>query len=164
VVAKRHNLMAEVGIGAWSIAKGLAVTFWNGVRRPRITENYPARPTRIFPRFRGRLMHLRDESGRLKCTACLACQKACPTLAIPHIRGDEKKGREKRAAEYVWEGSRCLFCNLCVEACPFGAIKLSQSYSTVGESRAELRMELERLLEPARPGGERPEGAGGGEG
>jgi len=154
VRAKRHNLVAEVAIGTWSIIKGLAVTLWNWMRRPRITENYPAQPAHIYPRLRGRMVHKRDEQGRLKCTACLACQKACPTLAIPLIKGDDKKGREKRAAAYVWDGARCLFCNFCVEACPFDAIVLGPAYSTLGESRADTHRDLEQLLEPwPRPAG-----------
>lgn len=149
VTARRHNLIAEVIVGAWSIAKGLGVTLWNWLCRPRVTENYPAQPAFTYPRFRGRMVHKRDESGRLKCTACLACQKACPTLAIPHIKGDDKKGREKRAAEYVWNAARCLFCNLCVEACPFDAITLGGSFSAVGESRENTHRSLDELLEPA---------------
>jgi NADH-quinone oxidoreductase subunit I len=152
-VAKRANPIADIGIGAWSIAKGLAVTLRNALR-PRVTENYPAERAYVYPRFRGRLVHKRDESGRLKCTACLACQKACPTLALPSIEGDEKKGRERRAVAYVWDASRCFFCGLCVEACPFDAIALSEEYSIVGTSRAETRFELEGLLEPVK-GGER---------
>ena len=152
-VVKRSNVLAEAAIAAWSIAKGLAVTLATALR-PRVTENYPARPARLFPAWRGRLVHKRGEDGRPRCTACLACQKACPTLALPRIVGDEKKGRERRAVEYVWDASRCLFCGLCVEACPFDAIVLGQQYSTVGESRPEVRFELEELLEP-REGGER---------
>ena len=153
--------ITDLVLGSWSIVKGLAVTLRN-TARPRVTLDYPAKPAPIFPRYRGRLQHLRDEEGRLKCTACLACQKACPTLALPTIEGDDKKGREKRAKTYVWDAGRCFFCGYCVEACPFGAIRLTQAYSVVGESREELRFELEQLLLPAtRPAG-RPAGGGGG--
>jgi NADH-quinone oxidoreductase subunit I len=147
-MAKRHNLIVEVVAGAWSIVQGLSVTLSNWLLRPRVTENYPAKPAYTYPRFRGRLTHKRDEEGRLKCTACLACQKACPTLALPHIKGDDKKGREKRAAEYIWDGGRCLFCNLCVEACPFDAITLGGAFSTVGESRESTHRSLDEMLEP----------------
>jgi NADH-quinone oxidoreductase subunit I len=150
-MARRVSLAAEVVLGAWSIIQGLSVTLWNWVRRPRVTENYPAEPARVYARFRGRLLHKRDEEGRLRCTACMACQKACPTLAIASILGDEGKGREKRAAAYVWDAGRCLFCRLCVEACPFDAIALGREYSTVGESREAVRFSLEQLLEPRPP-------------
>jgi len=143
---RQTNLLADVASGAWSIAKGLAVTLANALR-PRVTQDYPARPAHLYPRFRGRLVHKRGEDGRPRCTACLACQKACPTLALPTIAGDEKKGRERRAVQYVWEASRCLFCGLCVEACPFEAIALGQQYSMVGESRQQVRFALEELLE-----------------
>ena len=147
-MAPRPGLIADVFIGLWSMLQGLGVTLSNWLRRPRVTENYPAQPAHLYPRFRGRIVHKRDETGRLKCTACLACQKACPTLAIPHIKGDDGKGREKRAAEYIWDGGRCLFCHLCVEACPFDAITLHGSYSTVGESREDTHRSLDELLEP----------------
>lgn len=150
-MAGPRPLLADIVLSAWSIVKGLAVTLKNGVARPRVTENYPAKPATVSERFRGRMVHKRDESGRLKCTACLACQKACPTLAIPTIRGDEGKGRDKRAAAYVWDAERCMYCNLCVEACPFGAIALGQAYSTVAESRTELIFDLDALLEPLQP-------------
>lgn len=151
----RRNWLVDIVLGLWSIANGLAVTLRNAAR-PRVTLDYPAKPAPIFPRYRGRLQHLRDETGRLKCTACLACQKACPSLALPVIEGDEKKGREKRARTYLWDAGRCLFCGYCVEACPFDAIRMTTEYSVVGETREELQLGLEQLLEPATA--DRPEG------
>ncbi len=134
MMAKRHNWLVEIFTGAWSIVQGLAVTLRNCRAAARHGELPGEAGPRSSPRWRGRLMHLRDEEGRLKCTACLACQKACPTLALPHIEGDEKKGRERRVKSYVWDAGRCLFCNLCVEACPFDAIALEPDYSIVGET------------------------------
>jgi len=155
----RRHWLPDIVLGSWSIVKGLAVTLRNSAR-PRVTLDYPAKPAPIYPRYRGRLQHLRDEEGRLKCTACLACQKACPTLALPTIAGDDKKGKEKRAKTYVWDSGRCLFCGYCVEACPFDALRMTQAYSVVGETRGELHVGLEELLEPARrPAGEPKGGA-----
>jgi NADH-quinone oxidoreductase subunit I len=148
---KRPNYIAEVLGGAWSIAKGMAVTFRNALRRP-ITEDYPAKPPAIAPAWRGKMVHKRGEDQRPRCTACMACQKACPSMAIVEIKGDEKKGRERRATSYVWDASRCLFCNQCVEACPFDAIKLGQEFGMIGESREGLRFGLEEMLEPPEAG------------
>jgi len=143
----RRHWLPDIVLGLWSIAKGLAVTLRN-TARPRVTLDYPAKPAPIFPRYRGRLQQLRDESGRLKCTACLACQKACPSNALPTIEGDDQKGREKRAKTYLWDSGRCLFCGYCVEACPFGAIRMTTNFSVVGDTREDLHLGLEQLLEP----------------
>lgn len=143
----RRNWLWDILVGLWSIANGLAVTLRNMVR-PRVTLDYPAKPAPIFPRYRGRLQHLRDETGRPKCTACLACQKACPTLALPTIEGDDRKGKEKRVKTYLWDAGRCLFCGYCVEACPFDALRMTTDYRVVGETREALHLGLEQLLEP----------------
>jgi NADH-quinone oxidoreductase subunit I len=142
----RRHWLPDIVVSLWSIAKGLAVTLRN-TARPRVTLDYPAKPVPIFPRYRGRLKHLKDESGRLKCTACLACQKACPSNALPTIEGDDGKGREKRAKTYLWDSGRCLFCGYCVEACPFDAIRLTTDFSVVTERREDLQIGLEQLLQ-----------------
>jgi NADH-quinone oxidoreductase subunit I len=131
-----------------NLLKGLWVTaaYW---RRPRVTVQYPFRERlAVFPRYRGRMVHLRDtETGRLRCTACQACVKACPANVITVV-GDEGKGKERRAKSYEWNQPRCLFCNLCVEACPFDAIILGTSTDSPAYSREELVWQLDRLLEP----------------
>jgi NADH-quinone oxidoreductase subunit I len=138
--------IADVASGATSILRGLLVTLRNAFR-PRVTRDYPARPTKLAPRFRGQLVHRRGEDNRPKCTACLVCRQVCPTNAICEIEGDEKKGKERRATAYAWDASRCLFCNLCVEACSFKAIRMGQEYRMVGESREDMCLGLAELLE-----------------
>ena len=143
-----RNWLADILRGSWSILQGLSVTGRNFFR-PVITENYPAERAAPSPRLRGKLIHLRETDGRPKCTACLACQKACPSVAIPVIEGDEKKGRERRVKTYIWDAGRCLFCGYCVEACSFGAIEMSQEHSVVGATRQELCRTLAQMLEAA---------------
>lgn len=144
----RKNLLADIVGGAVSLLVGLRVTLKNGLG-PKITVQYPFKERLAYaPRYRGRMLHLRDqESGRLRCTACQACAKACPASCIT-VEGDEKKGRERRAKYYEWRQTRCMFCNLCVEACPFDAIILSNEHDNPAYSRDELIWHLERLLEP----------------
>ena len=141
-------MLADVITGGASLLTGLRVTLkcW---MEPKITVQYPFREKLSYSsRYRGKMLHLRDqESGRLRCTACQACAKACPASVITVV-GDEKKGKERRAKSYQWNQPRCMFCNLCVEACPFDAIILSNETDKPAYSRAELVWELERLLEP----------------
>lgn len=142
------NFVADFGESVASLIKGLWVTLINW-RQPRVTVQYPFKQT--LPRaerFRGRMVHLRDqETGRLRCTACQACVKACPANVITVV-GDEAKGKEKRARFYEWRQQRCMFCNLCVEACPFDAIVLGNDFDSPAYAREDLAWHLERLLEP----------------
>jgi NADH-quinone oxidoreductase subunit I len=42
----------------------------------------------------------------------------------------------------------CIYCGYCVEACPMDAIRMDSGiYSVVSESREEMVMGLEQLLE-----------------
>jgi len=146
-MATKKNIIADFISGAWSLLVGLKVTLksWFG---PKITVQYPFKEKLAYsPRYRGRMVHLREADGRPKCTACQACVKACPANVIS-VEGDDKKGRERRAKFYEWRETRCMFCNLCVEACPFDAIKLLNVTDVPAYDKADLTWQLERLLEP----------------
>src|SRR5205814_2766232 len=108
---------------ALTIADGMAVTFSHLVRRP-YTVQYPDRlpdgvrvqDTLPF-RYRGIL-----EVDLEICTACLACERACP---IDYIVVDAEK--DKAAGGLVMtrfdiDLAKCMYCGLCSEPCPTGAI------------------------------------------
>jgi NADH-quinone oxidoreductase subunit I len=61
-------------------------------------------------------------TGKLKCTACDACAKACPTRCIALVGAG--KGKDRHPVEFVIDHNLCMYCNLCVEACPFDAITM----------------------------------------
>ena len=61
-------------------------------------------------------------TGKLKCTACDACAKVCPTRCIALVGAG--KGKERHPIEFVIDHNLCMYCNLCVEACPFDAITM----------------------------------------
>lgn len=109
------------------------------------TLQYPEERYRMFNRFRGPLVHLRDEeTGGPRCTACGMCEKACPHGVISGIEG-EGKGKDRRATAYQYALGRCIFCRLCVEACPFDAIELSHLYE-LAFYEPQLSWDLEKCL------------------
>ena len=68
-----------------------------------------------------------DEEGRHKCTGCRACEKACPDYIIRlDITTDED--RSKYIDRWHYEIGACMMCGLCVEACPFDAIRMGHDY------------------------------------
>ncbi|MFI5181565.1 MAG: 4Fe-4S binding protein [Thermoanaerobaculia bacterium] len=91
------------------------------LRQGHRTSAFPRGPVQLPARFRGR-----PELDSGKCVPdCSACAGACPTQAIA-----ENPLRIDLGA--------CLFCTLCQEACPEGAIVYTQDYRLAARSRADL--------------------------
>ncbi len=98
------------------IAKGLLMTLRQLFRRP-FTVQYPEEVRHMPPRARTNLLWF-DE----RCTGCSTCAQACPDGCIlvatsPREDGSLNKDR------YEIDFRLCMFCGLCVEACPFEAIQ-----------------------------------------
>jgi NADH-quinone oxidoreductase subunit I len=98
------------------IAKGLLMTLRHLFRRP-FTVQYPEEVRHMPPRARTNLLWF-DE----RCTGCSTCAQACPDGCIlvatsPREDGNLNKDR------YEIDFRLCMFCGLCVEACPFEAIQ-----------------------------------------
>ena len=108
------------------------------------TVQYPFERFRMLPRFRGVLCQLRDpETGQPRCTACLACERACPHGVIAIV--SEGKGKERRPKAYTYNLGRCIFCRLCVEACPFDAIEMTREYEFTSTTKDQV-MDMQDLL------------------
>ena len=102
---------------------------------PKSTEQYPEnRKTtlHISPRFRGRLVFVRDENEAYKCVGCTLCEKSCPNDTIKiqtEMVEDPETGKKKRKlVDYQYDLGDCMFCELCVNACNFGAIKFVNDF------------------------------------
>ncbi len=90
---------------------------------PALTVQYPTVKRPLPLRSLNRHVLTVDlESGKLKCTACDACAKICPTRCITIIGAG--KGKERHPVEFVIDHNLCMYCNLCVEYCPFDAITM----------------------------------------
>ncbi|MBP1685452.1 MAG: 4Fe-4S ferredoxin iron-sulfur binding domain protein [Deltaproteobacteria bacterium] len=104
-----------------TVLDGMAITFSHLMRRP-VTIQYPDRiPVRVqdtLPfRYRGIL-----EVDLEICTGCLACERACPIDCIVIEAEKDKQTREMILRRFDIDMAKCMYCGLCSEPCPTGAI------------------------------------------
>src|SRR5437660_8407713 len=114
---------------AKSFWEGMSITLSYMFRKP-ITTQYPDRvgvPVRdtIPARYRGFL-----EVDMDICTACLACERACPiaVINIDVVKGDGKTRPKLNMERFDIDIGKCMYCGLCVEPCPTGAIQHTREF------------------------------------
>ena len=135
--------------GLKTLATGMKVTM-KEYFTPKSTEKYPEnRKTtlHVAKRHRGRLVMLRDENGAVKCTACTLCEKTCPngTIKITSQMVTTEEGKKKRQlVDYQYDLGDCMFCQLCVNACNFGAIEFTNDFENSTFSRDALVLHLDK--------------------
>ena len=135
--------------GLKTLATGMKIT-WKEYFPPKSTEQYPEnRKTtlHVAKRHRGRLVMLRDENGAVKCTACTLCEKTCPngTIKITSQMVTNEEGKKKRQlVDYRYDLGDCMFCQLCVNACNFGAIEFTNDFENSTFDRDALVLHLDK--------------------
>ena len=126
------------------LVKGLAVTMKNLVRRPS-TVQYPEERLPQHPRFRGEEFVWYEE----RCTGCASCAKYCP-LGIIRIVTDPSGSAPQEGDKYNLEVfdidiGRCMFCGLCVEACPYDALFMGSGFERGRYERDDLVIHIDEL-------------------
>ena len=74
-----------------------------------------------------------DPHKGLRCVACLICEKECPPQCIFILKDTVKKpdyiGKlQFQPKVFDIDTSVCMSCQICVEVCPFDAIKMDVEY------------------------------------
>ena len=115
----------------------------------KITEQYPEnrKTQHIAERHRGTLVMPVDAAGKNKCTACTLCEKTCPngTIKITSQMVTTEEGKKKRQlVDYQYDLGDCMFCQLCVNACNFGAIEFTNDFENSTFERESLVLHLDK--------------------
>ncbi|MBI5092834.1 MAG: 4Fe-4S binding protein [Candidatus Hydrogenedentes bacterium] len=116
-----------------------------------VTQQYPEnRATLKFPeRYRAILKFKYDENGLHKCTGCKNCEVACPNASIKVITRDSVITEDHELDRYIWRLDSCMFCNACVQACPFDAIEMGHAFENAVYDRRLLIYGLNPIAGPA---------------
>ena len=146
----KKSYFGEIGAAMKTLATGMKVTM-KEYFTPKSTEQYPEnRKTtlHVSKRHRGRLVFTRDEAGAYKCVACTLCEKACPNDTIKitsQMVEDPETGKKKRQlVDYQYDLGDCMFCELCVNACNFGAIEFTNDFENSVFDRSKLVLHLDK--------------------
>ncbi|HEV8542718.1 MAG TPA: 4Fe-4S dicluster domain-containing protein [Verrucomicrobiae bacterium] len=107
-------------IGSYSDPERLVTVQYPEERLP-LKEN-----TRNFPFL---VFDGNDSTKGLRCVACKICEKECPPQCIYIVLERDEKGKpQKHPRVFDIDISVCMSCQICVEVCPFDAIKMDQVY------------------------------------
>ena len=115
--------MSAGGMGQ-GLAKGLAVTLKTMTRRST-TQQYPDVAPELPPRSRGVIALLEEN-----CTVCMLCARECPDWCIyidSHkeevaVPGAARPRQRNVLDKFDIDFSLCMYCGICIEACPFDAL------------------------------------------
>ncbi len=141
------------------ILKGLAETarnfFGSFVSKDRLTTvQYPEErlphieAARNFPFL---VYDGEDSQQGLRCVSCLICEKECPPKCIFIEKSKDKKldaaGKQQfYPTVFNIDVSVCMSCQICVEVCPFDAIKMDVEFELSTDDRfGDLLWNKERL-------------------
>jgi len=145
---KLQNLLTKLFL--LDLVKGMLLT-QSYLTREKFTVQYPRTRLPVKTRFRGALRLLIDpEHGEELCIGCQLCQKACPDDCITVYMEKRPEGPrhlklKTRHKTFEIDLSRCMWCDLCVEVCPTGAIVSTEDYELASFDKQDMRYDITAL-------------------
>jgi formate hydrogenlyase subunit 6/NADH:ubiquinone oxidoreductase subunit I len=125
------------------IAKGMALTLKHLFRK-NVTTQYPEKRLEVSRRTRGQQFVWRVDL----CTGCATCAKTCPH-GIIRIKTSTNGENRYIVDEIDFDTGRCMYCGLCVEACPYNALFMGRSYEQAQYSKILIYADKEVLMAPS---------------
>jgi NADH-quinone oxidoreductase subunit I len=149
-------------MGTWAYIKGVFLATYTGLRHlfhPRMTLRYPDQKLDLegtgykydakqgvgLPGFKGRHILFFE-----KCTGCQLCAIACDGVAVAIDMQKVTKGKPQNKKD-IWPAvdyGRCVFCGLCVDACPFDALYMTNEYELSAYDKMGLKYTPDMLAVP----------------
>lgn len=84
-----------------------------------------------------------------RCTGCASCAKYCPLGIIEIVTSpggfDVKEGESFAIDVFDIDIGRCMFCGLCVEACPYDALHMGSQFERARYERGNLVIPVDEL-------------------
>jgi len=131
-------------IGIIEITRGMYTVFKH-IFRPPITLEYPEKKLDLSPRFHGRPALLVNSDGSDICSGCKSCARVCPCDDLIYIETEKDENNKVLVKKFTVDIGRCIFCGNCTEACPKGALIMTDKYELADFSREALVYDKNKL-------------------
>jgi NADH-quinone oxidoreductase subunit I len=117
------------------LLQGMAVTARNFIgsyfeKERLVTIQYPEERMELPENSRSFPFLVYDDApDKMRCVACKICEVECPPKCIYIVMDRDEKGKpQQRPKVFDIDISVCMQCQICVEVCPFEAIKMDSDY------------------------------------